>query len=372
MNRQAYELRPAGRRQPKTYTVLRLFLYLIIASVMYWGGVVVLYWIALNISGLLYNLLGTSLYLTLVNSIEFILLLGYLALVLSIIGRYVYKLEKDINEINRAAAELLIMEPKLPADIRPAEDTLRELRMSILRNEAAAREAEQKKNDLVVYLAHDLKTPLTSVIGYLTLLEESPDLPIKQRAKYTSITLEKAYRLEQLINEFFDITRFGLQSAVLENNRIDFTMMLEQMADEFYPVLREKGLRMELSIEPGLQLIGDSDKLARVFDNLLRNAISYSYPDSPITLYAWKQEASIIVVVRNLCDQIPKEKQAMIFEKFFRLDSSRASATGGAGLGLAIAKEIAELHGGSISLNSTPEYTDFIVTLPERKNVRLS
>ena len=141
---------------------------------------------------------------------------GYLALVLSIIGRYVYKLEKDINEINRAAAELLIMEPKLPADIRPAEDTLRELRMSILRNEAAAREAEQKKNDLVVYLAHDLKTPLTSVIGYLTLLEESPDLPIKQRAKYTSITLEKAYRLEQLINEFFDITRFGLQSAVLE------------------------------------------------------------------------------------------------------------------------------------------------------------
>ena len=129
---------------------------------------------------------------------------------------------------------------------------------------------------------------------------------------------------------------------------------------------------MELSIEPGLQLIGDSDKLARVFDNLLRNAISYSYPDSPITLYAWKQETSIIVVVRNLCDQIPKEKQAMIFEKFFRLDSSRASATGGAGLGLAIAKEIAELHGGSISLNSTPEHTDFIVTLPERKNVRLS
>lgn len=371
MNRQDYGSRFAIERGPKTHTVLRLFFYLFIASIAYWGGVMVLFWLISGIGGILYNW-DPGLYLDLANSKELILLLGYLSLVLFIIGRYVYKLEKDINEINRAASELLTMEPKLPEDIRLAEDTLRELRMSILRNEAAAREAEQKKNDLVVYLAHDLKTPLTSVIGYLTLLEESPDLPIKQRAKYTSITLEKAYRLEQLINEFFDITRFGLQSAVLENNRIDFSMMLEQMADEFYPVLREKGLRMELSIEPGLQLIGDSDKLARVFDNLLRNAVSYSYPDSPITLYAWSQGENVTTVVRNLCDQIPKEKQAMLFEKFFRLDSSRGSATGGAGLGLAIAKEIAELHGGSISLNSTPDYTDFIVTLPKTRNVRLS
>ena len=367
MNRQAYEVYKAGRREPKKYAVLRLFFYLFIASVAYWGGVFVLYWLALGFSGILYNALGSSLYLALVNSRELFLIVGYLAVLLAVIGRYVYKLARDINEINRAAASLLTLEPNLPSDIRAVEDTLRELRFSILRNQAAAREAEQKKNDLVVYLAHDLKTPLTSVIGYLTLLDESPDLPLEQRAKYTSITLEKAYRLEQLINEFFDITRFGLQSAVLENNRIDFSMMLEQMADEFYPVLRDKGLRIELSVEPNLQLIGDSDKLARIFDNLLRNAISYSYPDSPITLYAWEQDGYVKTVVRNLCDQIPKEKQNMIFEKFFRLDSSRGSSTGGAGLGLAIAKEIAELHGGSICLNSTPEYTDFIVTLPKVK-----
>ena len=164
MNRQDYGSRFAIERGPKTHTVLRLFFYLFIASVAYWGGVMVLFWLISGIGGILYNW-DPGLYLDLANSKELILLLGYLSLVLFIIGRYVYKLEKDINEINRAASELLTMEPKLPEDIRLAEDTLRELRMSILRNEAAAREAEQKKNDLVVYLAHDLKTPLTSVIG---------------------------------------------------------------------------------------------------------------------------------------------------------------------------------------------------------------
>ncbi len=118
MNKQAYETHFTERPQPKTYTVLRLFFYLFIASVTYWGGVMVLYWIARSMSGFLYNFLETGLYLDLVNSKELILLLGYFALILSIIGRYVYKLQKDINEINRAASELLTMEPKLPEDIR--------------------------------------------------------------------------------------------------------------------------------------------------------------------------------------------------------------------------------------------------------------
>lgn len=254
--------------------------------------------------------------------------------------------------------------PPLPARINDLDLKLRSIRLSVIQSEQIAKEAEQRKNDLVVYLAHDLKTPLSSVIGYLTLLEEMPDIPTEQRAKYTSITLDKAYRLEQLINEFFDITRFNLQSVELERNRIDLSMMLMQIADEFYPVLEEKKLSVKLRVPKQLMMIGDADKLMRVFDNLLRNAVSYSYENTKIILAARRTEESIEVICRNTGDQIPPEKLERLFEKFFRADIARRSGTGGSGLGLAIAKHIINLHGGEISAQSTPEYTQFLVTLP--------
>lgn len=352
-------------RKVRTHALSRLALQVLVVSIVYWVSILFLSFIASRfLVEAIYMILGSRLYMAIVNSRSLWIPFLYLVALCCTVGRAVWKLERNLQQVTNAAEKLLQEEPALPPELRDAEIALHQVRTTILRNEAAAREAEQKKNDLVVYLAHDLKTPLTSVIGYLTLLEEAPDLPLEQRAKYTSITLEKACRLEQLINEFFDITRFGLQSAVLERNRIDLTMMLEQMADEFYPILRAKELEISLSVEPGLHGIGDSDKLARVFDNLLRNAVSYSYPHTTIQLYAWKQQEWIFFTLRNRCDQIPKEKQQMLFEKFFRLDASRGTSSGGAGLGLAISKQIVELHNGSISVNSTPDFTDFIVSLP--------
>lgn len=131
--------------------------------------------------------------------------------------------------------------PRLPNIISPRhKDVEEKIKKELKFKQYVANEAEQRKNDLVVYLAHDLKTPLTSIIGYLSLLDENPDFSVEYRAKYTGIALDKAYRLEQLINEFFDITRFNLQSFPLENNHIDLSLLLRQMAEEFYPVLKEK------------------------------------------------------------------------------------------------------------------------------------
>ena len=224
--------------------------------------------------------------------------------------------------------------------------------------------AEQRKNDLIVYLAHDLKTPLTSVIGYLTLLRDEPQISPEIRARYTGIALEKAERLEDLINEFFDITRFNLSRLELERQSVDLTRMLEQVASEFRPIFAESGLSCSLDLPPKLHYSCDPDKLARVFDNLLRNASYYSLPDSTVEIAGRIEAGKIVLTFSNAGKNIPQEKLDRIFEQFFRLDSSRATRTGGAGLGLAIAKEIVELHGGTIRADSTEDRITFTICLP--------
>ncbi|WP_399552219.1 vancomycin resistance histidine kinase VanS [uncultured Clostridium sp.] len=244
------------------------------------------------------------------------------------------------------------------------ENKLNQIKNNLEKQKKAALDAEQRKNDLVVYLAHDIKTPLTSVIGYLSLLDEASDMPLEQKAKYVGITLEKAYRLEQLINEFFEITRFNLQTIILNKEKINLLFMLQQMADEFYPMLAPQEKQVEVNVPDGLTLLGDADKLARVFNNILKNAIAYSYEDSVIDISAKQQEKNIVIIFTNQGNPIPPAKIETIFEKFYRLDSARSTNTGGAGLGLAIAQEIVMAHNGTISVESNTEHTTFTVKLP--------
>ena len=270
------------------------------------------------------------------------------------------KTYQSLDALNKEDAEFMSF-PKSYSDI---EIKLRDMRLDIIGSKQAAAEAESKKNDLVMYLAHDLKTPLTSVIGYLTLLDECPELSANQKAKYVGITLDKAYRLEQLINEFFEITRFDIHSVTLERNRIDLNMMIAQITDEFYPMLSEKNLKVDIDIIEHIVMFADSDKIARVFDNLLKNAVNYSYENTLIRIGARIRRDKVIIKFRNKSDVITPEKLERLFEKFYRADSSRGTSTGGSGLGLAIAKQITELHGGTIRAKSTSDYTDFTVILP--------
>ena len=231
-----------------------------------------------------------------------------------------------------------------------------------------------RRSDLVTYLAHDLKTPLTSVIGYLSLLDEVPDMPEAQRVRYTGIALDKACRLERLVNEFFDITRYSLTNIELELAPVDLAGLLVQLADEFYPALAAHGNVAKVTVagaartveQPGepLMVTADAARLARVFGNLLRNAIAYSDEGTPIELAAAEEEGRVVVTVSDTGATIPSHKLRAIFDRFFRLDESRGSATGGAGLGLAIAREIVELHGGTISAASEDGRTTFTVELP--------
>ncbi len=277
------------------------------------------------------------------------------------------RLAKYLNDISDALEKTLNASDEpilLVPELEPMAETLSTLKMKLKRREKQAAESEKRKNELVVYLAHDLKTPLTSVIAYLTMLDEQPDMSAEDRAKYTHITLEKAIRLEELINEFFDITRFNLQNIVLDKERLNLSILLEQLADESYGMLSEKNMTCAVDVEERLMFQGDPDKLARVFDNLLRNAAAYGYEGTQILIQARGGNGRITIIFTNEGPQIPQKKLEMIFEKFYRVDDARSSRTGGAGLGLAIAKQIVELHGGTISAASDSRNTRFIVSFP--------
>lgn len=290
--------------------------------------------------------------------IALLLLIFYF--VLMRMTRYFKEVIEGIDQLVEESNEVIILSPELDS----IAAKLNQIKDNLAKREKEALEAEQRKNELVVYLAHDIKTPLTSIIGYLSLLDEEPHMPIEQKAKYMGITLEKAYRLEQLINEFFEITRFNLQSITLYKARIDLTFMLRQMADEFYPLLVSSGKQIIVESQDVIYLWGDADKLARVFNNILKNAVAYSYPDSIIKIYAVKQGENVVISFGNNGNPIPSQQLDRIFEKFYRLDPSRSAGMAGSGLGLAIAREIIEAHGGSIIARSSERETVFTVTLP--------
>lgn len=288
------------------------------------------------------------------------------SIIFYLIGRYRRK-KAIIRETTKLIRDyLLLNDPAILSmkEYRVAETFLAEIQKQQQAKERLIIEEVNKKNELITYLAHDLKTPLTSVIGYLSLLDEADDMPKEQAKKYIQISQKKALRLEALINEFFDITRYNLNEVVLNKERIDLTLMLNQLAEEFYPVVTERDNTVLVTADESLMIYADPDKLARVFNNILKNAVAYSYPNTEIHIRAYREDNGLTVTFTNCGKTIPSEALDKIFEKFYRLDSARSSSTGGAGLGLAIAKEIITQHGGQISAISDKNTTTFTISLP--------
>ena len=304
------------------------------------------------------------------NNKDFFLVIGFLCLFSLFFYAALLKMVKYLNQVETGIDNIVLDSADsihMITELKPIETRLNEIKQILKKQEQEVIEGEKKKNDLIVFLAHDLKTPLTSIVAYLTMLDSYQDMPEEERQRYTHIALEKSIRLGELISEFFEITKFNLQDIVLEPVELNLSMMLEQLADELYGVLREKNLTCEVGAAEDMVVYGDADKLARVFDNILRNAVSYCYPNTKIRIQAEMTEEGNRIVVSNRGKQIPKEQLGTIFEKFYRLDEARHSTTGGAGLGLAIAKEIVELHGGTIRAESDEEETRFIVMLPKKE-----
>ena len=248
--------------------------------------------------------------------------------------------------------------------LKELENQFNHIKMSVLLSKQAAKDAEDKKNEIIMYLAHDIRTPLTTVIGYLSLLHEAPDMPEGQKEKYIKVALNKADHLEKLINELFEITTYNTRTVTLKKETIDLHCLIAQVIDELYPTLTANGNTAVFSEEDDLSLYADPEKLARVLTNLLRNAAAYSYPNTEIHITAKKIDHNVQITFQNYGKTIAPDQLNSIFEKFNRLDNARLSDTGGAGLDLSIAEEIIHLHDGTISASSENETISFVITLP--------
>lgn len=321
-----------------------------------------------NIFSHLYDLLDNIYELVFERAYFIFIIFGTtLIIVLSLLYKLLNKIFSYVFAVSESADKLFdknVEYINLPPEMVEVEKKLNHFKTEAIKNERLARENEQKKDELIVYLAHDIKTPLTSMIGYLSLLSEIKDMPQEQRNRYIDIALDKSYRLEYLINELFDVARFNSEKIVLEKEEINLNLMLEQIADDFYPTLKEMNKKINFTSDEKTILYADPDKLSRVFNNLIKNAVNYSKENTDIDISILNKENQATVKITNKGKQIPKEKLDKIFEKFYRLDSSRTSKTGGSGLGLAIAKEIVELHGGRIYAESDMKETTFSVILP--------
>lgn len=275
-----------------------------------------------------------------------------------------------IRKISKVFSQMRILvqedeqEIQLDKSLKELEYDLNALKKESVANKKMLIEEAQHKVDMIAFLAHDIKTPLASVIGYLCLLDETDELSEELRHKYTTITLEKAYRLEKLINEFFDIAKLNQVSSQLDKEDIHIYYLLEQMKEEFYPLLVEQNKQVSIQADKDLMIRVDSQKIARAFSNVLRNAVFYGYENTTIFIEVLELEAFVCVRFRNQGPTIPKEKISQIFQQFYRLDESRSSSTGGSGLGLSIAKMIVEQHQGRIKVVSENEITTFDIYIP--------
>ena len=225
-------------------------------------------------------------------------------------------------------------------------------------------EKETMRANLLRAVSHDLRTPLTSIIGYLELLSGKVELPREMEKKYIDIAYAKSRRLEKLIEDLFGFTKLNYGKLSMNVGKVDIVKLLEQLLEEFYPNFAEKNLSYELhSNLPSKVIDADGNLLARLFDNLINNAIKYGADGKRVLVQIQAEEEIVTVSVTNYGYVIPENELPLIFNKFYRVEQSRSTHTGGTGLGLAIAKSVAEMHGGSIQVKSDLDGTVFTVKL---------
>lgn len=313
--------------------------------------------------------------LGMIRDSDLVILMGYLVVGIVIFSvTFLLLQEKSISYISRISEAMQdISEGDLNTSIEVVGDdefssmaeNLNKMVEDIRNLMDKEREAERTKNELITNVAHDLRTPLTSIIGYLELLSgKAAPLPPEMQKKYIDIAYSKAKRLEKLIEDLFGFTKLNYGKISMHVSRVDIIKLLSQLLEESYPNFASKNLSYELqSNVPAKVITADGNLLARLFDNLINNAIKYGADGKRVLVKVAAGAETVQVSVANYGYVIPEEELPLIFDKFYRVEQSRSTHTGGTGLGLAIVKNIVDMHGGTITVKSDLDGTVFTVTL---------
>lgn len=274
-------------------------------------------------------------------------------------GNYGVQCEVEYDdELGSLAANINVLSKTLLAKEKESEK-LKEKERAALDIE---RNAERQKNELITNVAHDLRTPLTTIVGYLELIKDDTALSKEDVHKYSGIAYEKSIRLQEMMDDLFEFTKLDNADIKLNKSMINLSGLIMQMTDEFYPSFKDCNITPIVDLpEENIYVQGDGQLLARVFNNLISNALKYGYHNTDLKIEVSGDEKYATVKVINHGDTIASEDIPLLFNKFYRTDSSRNSKTGGTGLGLAITKNIVDLHHGDISVTSDDQITTFIV-----------
>lgn len=231
------------------------------------------------------------------------------------------------------------------------------------------RKIEKSKDELITNVSHDIRTPLTSIIGYLGLIEDRQFHSQDDLLKYTHTAYVKAKQMKLLVDDLFEYTKVRQPSVPLYATNFDMVQLVEQLAADFKLEAEKKGMVIQVQADPpSLMMDGDTEKLVRVFNNLLSNALKYGKGGKQIIISVEKIGLEAIITVKNNGQPIPKKSLDQLFDRFYRVEESRSQETGGTGLGLAIAQSIVALHGGYIYAKSDTNWTSFIIHLPLTQN----
>ncbi|MDN6196126.1 MAG: HAMP domain-containing histidine kinase [Atopostipes suicloacalis] len=299
----------------------------------------------------------------------FLFLLAILAIIWRLVRRYrSFEMKHVISELNYIAAGNF--EHRIPsstdADLQEFINSIHVLVDSTVAAMEEERRIEQTKDELITNVSHDIRTPLTSIIGYLELVTEKRYQSFEEVESYVETAYQKAQQMRFLVDDLFEYTSVHQSDAPLNITRFDMIQLLEQLAIDFLIEAENKGMEIRIiRTENKLMMHGDSEKLVRVFSNLISNALKYGQGGKNIIIkIIQKSSDKVTIIIKNDGKKIPEEALGQIFERFYRAESSRTQELASTGLGLAIVKSIVELHSGEISVETTKDWTLFTLELP--------
>lgn len=252
----------------------------------------------------------------------------------------------------------------LPKPLSDFEISLNNIKNKMSLQAFELKETEQQKNTMITYLAHDIRTPLTTIIGYQELINESDEITLNQVKDFNSITLRKSYYLKKLVDELFELTQFNISHMEIVKDKTNINILLTQIKEEFKPAMDVKDINCVIDTIDDAYVYVDGLQIGRVFENVINNAINYSEVGSELGIKVMQENDCLKVVVSNTGSYIPQDKLDRIFEIFYRGDQARNTDGGRSGIGLSVAKRIVEAHEGKIYARSDENITSFYIELP--------